>query len=160
MNNKLKTLSDWLALNGLRKESRLVYDLLFKRADSCKPPFNESLLDSIRSGGTLSINSKGPAVGYMQTMLEGHVFFSRLRFSFKFFSISARSLDTCKLSQEIKPDLNSEVCSFSIRAEIVCSRFFVSREWAGGIWLVAVTKSTINIEMQATAKNFWKKQFI
>jgi peptidoglycan hydrolase-like protein with peptidoglycan-binding domain len=69
MNSKLEILSNWLSINDLKKESLMVASL-FKYAAPCNPPFSENLLDSIKSGGTLSINAKGTEVGYMQTMLE------------------------------------------------------------------------------------------
>jgi peptidoglycan hydrolase-like protein with peptidoglycan-binding domain len=46
-----------------------------RRSRSCAPPFDRSLLDRVRAGETLRIRSRGPQVGYMQTLLEerGHM---------------------------------------------------------------------------------------
>jgi peptidoglycan hydrolase-like protein with peptidoglycan-binding domain len=72
--DKLKKLSAWLNTNGFKKESSAILNLLSKQAGSCEPPFDKSHVSKVSAGGTISRGDRGPAVGYIQTLLErnGH----------------------------------------------------------------------------------------
>jgi peptidoglycan hydrolase-like protein with peptidoglycan-binding domain len=72
MNQKLITLSLWLRGKGLKKEAHLLSGLINKRASSCEPPFDKSLLKGVIASGTIGRGERGDAAGYIQTLLESN----------------------------------------------------------------------------------------
>ena len=73
MIKKLNNLYKWLKADGHSEESFLVSSLIKKAANSsCSPPFDKSTLLGVIASGTIGQGERGPAVGYIQTMLEAN----------------------------------------------------------------------------------------